>query len=236
MQECEEVAKAIRAELPSESGEPVFNTLLHEEQIKVTRKFPELAAFLADPGRYQTTTDVMSVKHAALLDRCNALYRRVSELIHDALVVDNTDDVVLSVLETVGPEVFEQLCHRDVFFRKYARNIFLSLLSIESGTQLRILPRSHRAATVDELVKTDVGEHVLDIHLPKGVVAVMHPLLVHCGSRTKSHHGNWRLHGYHGFHRVGLDAKTYKVPHSKVLKALNNSRVERARNFCSRDD
>ena len=231
MPECEEVAKAIRAELPSESGEPVFNTLLHEEQIRVTRKFPELAAFLADPGRYQTTTDVMSVKHAALLDRCNALYRRVSELIHDALVVDNTDDVVLSVLETVGPEVFEQLCHRDVFFRKYARNIFLSLLSMESGTQLRILPRSHRAATVDELVKTDVGEHVLDIHLPKGVVAVMHPLLVHCGSRTKSHHGNWRIHGYHGFHRVGLDAKTYKVPHSKVLKALNNSRVERARNF-----
>jgi len=224
MHECEEVAKAIREELRSESGEHVFNTVLTEEHIQVTSKFPELAAFLADPGRFQTTTAVMSVKHAALLERCNALYRHVSTLIHEALVIESPENVLISVLETAGPEVSEQLCHRDVTFGKYARNTFLSLLSIESGTQLRILPRSHRAKTVAELVNTDVGEHLLDLHLPKGVCAVMHPLLIHCGSKTKSCNGNWRLHGYHGFPSDGLDSKTYKVSHTIILKTLKNSR------------
>ena len=188
--------------------------------------------------------------HRDLFDTCISLYAKITSLIHVALGVTELgrhhqtevrrrhsvnrgkrarkNDFTITALETCGPQVRAQLLHRDVRVRQYARRVFLSLVSLEPGSQIRVLPNSHKATTDSLLAKSNVGFHLLDIHLPVGFVAVMHPLLVHCGSTTTSARGNRRLHGYHGFGARGLDDKTYKVSVASVIKAIQKCRARRS--------
>jgi len=66
------------------------------------------------------------------------------------------------------------------------------LIAIESGTKLRIWPKSHRLSTINPLFFTQKPIYPVDIELQQGDILVFRADLVHAGSSYE--HENVSVH------------------------------------------
>jgi hypothetical protein len=142
------------------------------------------------------------------------IQRMIAEDLHLSLDETKKTQMVLTLLETEGPEkgdpVPDQLMHCDVNTDDStldAKDAFIGILACQIGlTEIRVLPRSHVIAKSDSY---SVPEYIYRVQLPQYHYLVGHPFLIHggCGSL----HRNTRLHFYHGLSEDS-QSKTFFVP------------------------
>jgi len=192
---------------------PVFNTFSNEDPRLIELKRSEKRV---DMGRnmihISATKEKELVKQSVLVGEI--IQRMIAEDLHLSLDETKKTQMVLTLLETEGPEkgdpVPDQLMHCDVNTDDStldAKDAFIGILACQIGlTEIRVLPRSHVIAKSDSY---SVPEYIYRVQLPQYHYLVGHPFLIHggCGSL----HRNTRLHFYHGLSEDS-QSKTFFVP------------------------
>jgi len=206
----------------------IFNTLMIEDVDKLVSVYGKRLGLVkekGDLGRSQVTETALGAQ-----PRLNKLRDAAVEFNNHLAICARAElnlplpsggESYASILETESSETEAQQQHVDVTheFELYGyggNGHFLTLSSINGDARLRCLPGSHRAQSLGELDKcSSCWRRFIDVPIPDGYFLVIHPLIVHAGSKTASSHSRVRrIHGYHGWSHDSREAKselTYKV-------------------------
>ena len=219
----------------------IFNTLMIEDVDKLSRIYGKrlgLVKAKGDLGRSQVTeTALGGIKSLRKLREYAVKFN--NQLAKDLRKelnwqVPKAGKSYTSILETENAEVEPQQQHVDVkhefgLYGNSGNGYFLTLASIPEGdARLRCLPGSHLAESLGDLGKCrSCWRRFIDVPIPDGYFLVVHPLIIHAGSKTASSNSRVRrIHGYHGWSNETREAKskfTYKVNANMVQLACKAS-------------
>jgi len=216
-------------------GKTIFNTMMPKRAAAVTAELAKQGTeHNVDTGRSMATQVELSkplpspeeeagrVMFLDLAGQLSALLRSHLQMI---LNCGDIKGSILSLLRSVFAPA--QLPHVDLTFNekkneiKYVREQMLALVSLQDETKFRVLPRTHKAKTLNGLDK--VCENGFDLILNKFDVVIMHPKTFHAGGECTTAL-NYRLHFYFGFGAaVESNNKIFDTTHFPPAQALKNA-------------
>ena len=202
-----------------------FNTLATEEADQLVQskcgKSLELDQEKADLGRSQVTETALG-KTITLHNLRDYAINFNKQLAMDVrkelkLPVPLDGESFSIILETESAETEAQYQHVAVkhehgLYGDSGNGHFLSFSNITPGgnAHLRCLPGSHLAKSLGDLDKcSSCWRRFVDVPIPDGYFLVIHPLIIHAGSKTASLLSRVRsIHGYHGWSNEAREAKS----------------------------